>query len=372
MDFNQQPFIVIWETTQACDLVCAHCRAEAQPAPLPGELNHPEGLGLIDQVAQMQASILVLSGGDPLKRKGLPELIAHGKSRGLRICTIPAATDLLTWQAVAQLKEAGLDQMALSLDATTAERHDHFRGSRGAFQKTMEAVQWAHEVKLPLQINTVISQYNVHEINRLVQLVERLGIVFWEVFFLVPTGRGAELEPLSAQQCEEVFAALYRAAQNNPFIVKATEGPHFRRYYIQQKLRAAQINPQTLKFSPAELPHELRRLTGPHGTIGRAPQGVNAGKGHLFISHDGEIYPSGFLPLSAGNIRRAGLKQTYQSSGTFQMLRDADRLKGRCGICEYRWICGGSRARAFALSGDPLAEDPCCAYVPSPQEVVQQ
>ena len=364
MDLHRAPFIVIWETTQACDLACVHCRAKAQSLPLPGELSHEEGLALLDEIADMGAKVCVLSGGDPLKRTDLPDLIRHGKARGLRMATIPAATPLLTREIVKALKDAGLDQMALSLDASAPEAHDRFRGVEGAFQKTVEAVQWAHEAELPLQINTVMSQHNFDEVDQLIKLVQRLGVVFWEVFFLVPVGRGADIPGLSAEQYEQVFAKLYHVARNAPFIVKVTEALHFRRYYYEQRLRELGIDPQQLAWDGIELPEALRQIEGPRGSIGQAPQAVNAGKGFVFVAYNGEVYPSGFLPLSTGNVRTAPLRTIYQASPIFQALRDPNRLKGRCGACEYRFICGGSRSRAFALTGDCLAEEPCCTYQP--------
>jgi len=364
MDFHQAPFIVIWETTQACDLACVHCRAKAQPLPLPGELSHEEGLALLDEIADMGAKVCVLSGGDPLKRADLLDLIRRGKSRGLRMATIPAATPLLTRDVVQALNDAGLNQMALSLDASTPEAHDRFRGVEGAFQKTMEAVQWARDAQLPLQINSVMTQHNFDDVDQLIELVRQLGVVFWEVFFLVPVGRGAEIPGLSAEQYEQVFAKLYQVARSARFIVKVTEALHFRRYYYEQRLRALGIDPQQLAWDGVELPPELRQLEGPHGSIGQAPQAVNAGKGFVFVAYNGEVYPSGFLPVSAGNIRNTPLRVIYQTSALFQALRDASRLKGRCGTCEYRAICGGSRSRAYAVTGDYLAEEPCCAYQP--------
>ena len=364
MDFQQAPFIVIWETTQACDLACVHCRARAQPLPLPGELNHEEGVALIDEVAAMGTKVCVLSGGDPLKRADLLECVRHGKARGLRMATIPAATSLLTRKVVQALKDAGLDQMALSLDASTPEAHDRFRGVEGAFQKTMEVVQWAHDAQLPLQINSVMSQHNFNDVDQLIEVVRRLGVVFWEVFFLVPVGRGTQIPGLSAEQYEQVFAKLYQVARSAAFIVKVTEALHFRRYYYEQRLRELEIDPQQLAWNGVELPLELRQVEGPRGSIGQAPQAVNSGKGFVFVAYNGEVYPSGFLPRSAGNIRTASLRTIYRASPLFQALRDPDRLKGRCGVCEYRAICGGSRSRAYAVTGDPLAEEPCCAYLP--------
>ena len=362
MDVAQTPFIAIWETTQACDLACVHCRAEAQPLPLPGGLSHEEGLALLDEIAGMGTKVCVLSGGDPLKRGDLLDLIRHGKSKGLRMATIPAATSLLTQDVVQGLKEAGLDQMALSLDASTPEAHDRFRGVEGAFQRTMDAIRWAHEAELPVQINSVMSQHNFDDVNQLIELVRRLGVVFWEVFFLVPVGRGADIPGLSAEQYERVFAELYQVARRAPFIVKITEAPHFRRYYYERRLRELGIDSRQLAWDGVELPPELRQLGGPRGSIGQAPQAVNAGKGFVFVAYNGEVYPSGFLPLSAGNIRKTPLRVTYQTSPLLQALRDPNRLKGRCGVCKYRAICGGSRSRAYAVTGDYLAEEPCCAY----------
>jgi len=365
MDFNRAPFIAIWETTQACDLACVHCRAEAQPLPLLGELRREEGLGLIDEIAELGTKVCVLSGGDPLKRPDVLALIRHGKARGLRMATIPAATPLLTREVVGALKTAGLDQMALSLDASTAEAHDQFRGVPGAFEKTMEAIAWAHEAELPVQINSVMHRGNVEDINRLVELVQRLGIVFWEVFFLVPVGRGARIEGLSADDYEAAFGTLYELMRRARFVIKVTEAPHFRRYFYERKLREVGIDPHRVAWDGAELPAELRRAGGPRGTVGHAPQAVNAGKGFVFIAYNGEVFPSGFLPVSAGNVKRTRLQTIYQDSSLFRTLRDPDGLKGRCGMCEYRHLCGGSRSRAYAVTGDYLAEEPCCAYVPA-------
>ncbi|HAM39822.1 MAG TPA: radical SAM/SPASM domain-containing protein [Candidatus Omnitrophica bacterium] len=349
MDFSQTPFIVIWETTQACDLACVHCRAEAQPAALPGELTTSEGTALLDQIADLGAAICVLSGGDPLKRQDLLTLIRHGKQRGLRMGTIPAATPRLTEDVVRDLTAAGLDQMALSLDFSTAEAHDRFRGVAGAFAKVMEAAGWAHRASLPLQLNTVLSAMNLNDLEGLIALVQRLGIVFWEVFFLVPVGRGSAVPALTASQHEEVFAKLYELSRRAPFIVKVTEGMHYRRYVLQRQCAEGMAPPSK----------------NGHGPIGISPQVVNAGKGHVFISSVGEVCPSGFLPLSVGNIRRSPLAQLYREAPLMRQLRDPALLKGRCGCCEFRMICGGSRARAYALTGDYLAEDPSCAYVPT-------
>jgi radical SAM protein len=332
--------------------------------PLAGELTHEEGLALLDDMADMGTKVCVLSGGDPLKRADLFDLIRHGKQKGLRMATIPAATPMLTRSVVESLKEAGLDQMALSLDASTEEGHDRFRGVPGGFQKTMEAIHWAHEVHMPLQINTVVSRHNREEMDRMIELVWRLGVVFWEIFFLVPVGRGATIPGLSAEEYEQVFAQLHRVASQAPFIVKVSEAPHFRRYCYEQKMRQWDQDPLKKAQAKWNLRAALRRTEGPRGSIGHAPEWVNAGKGFAFVAYNGEVYPSGFLPLSAGNVRFTPFSIIYRTSPLFQALRDPDRLKGRCGICRYRSICGGSRSRAYAVSGDPFSEDPCCAYQP--------
>lgn len=357
MDFSEAPFIVIWETTQACDLACVHCRAKAQPLPLPGELKSEEGLALLDEIAQMGTRVCVLSGGDPLKRADLLDLIRHGKSKGLRMATIPAATPLLTRQVVQALKEAGLDQMALSLDASTPQAHDRFRGVAGAFHKTMEAVRWAHEARLFLQINTVMTQHNFREVDQLIGLVQQLGIVFWEVFFLVPTGRGAWVEGLTAEQYELAFAKLYALEQTVSFVIKVTEAFHYHRYRLQhlrQEDREAAAHPMAGRWQGG----------GPAGSIGRSREPINAGKGHCFVSSTGQVYPSGFLPVPVGNVRDQRLGEIYRTAPVLRELRDPQLLKGRCGACEFKSVCGGSRARAYAMTGDYLAEDPCCAYVP--------
>jgi len=303
---------------------------------------------------------MILSGGDPLKRRDLTHLVEHGSKLGLRMATIPAATPLLTEEVVDRLKRAGLSQMALSLDFPTAEQHDAFRGVPGAFAKTMQAIDWAHARDLPLQINTTLSGRSLPYLEAMVDLVKRLDVVFWEVFFLVPMGRGVDLGGLTAEQCESIFEVLYRTQKEVDFLVKITEAPHYRRYAAQQEARhgAAPAHPGR------RLPKLLMRTEGPGHSIGLAPQGVNAGNGFVFVSHTGDIMPSGFLPIPAGNIRAATLASVYRDSDLFRALRRPAHFKGVCGVCEYNGICGGSRARAYALTGDYLESDAWCSYTP--------
>lgn len=362
VDFAQAPFLVIWETTQACALACRHCRASARPGRDPRELTTDEGFRVIRQTAEMGTSILVFSGGDPVNRPDLFDLIRNGKEHGLRTATIPAATDRLERSLVQGLKQAGLDQMALSLDFPRAELHDAFRGVPGAFAKTLEAVGWAHEAGLPLQINTTVCGDSAPYLAEMADFVEGLGVVFWEVFFLVPVGRGSVLRGLKPEMCEPLFNLIYRTQKKASFIVKVTEAPHYRRHVAQRERRHS--GDRGRPASAVTMPAVLTRSEGPGHTVGLAPRGVNAGNGFLFVSHQGEIYPSGFLPISAGNVRERTLAEVYRGSELFRSLRDPDLLKGRCRRCEFRLICGGSRSRAFGLTGDFLETDPWCAYQP--------
>ncbi len=353
VDFNEQPFLAIWEVTQACDLACVHCRAAAQPLRHPMELTTEEGKDLIDQIAAMKVPVFVLTGGDPIKRPDLFELIAHARKVGVRVSLTPSATPLLTRNIVFRLKDAGLARLAVSLDGASAKTHDAFRGMAGSFARTLDAIRWANEVGLPVQINTTFSRRNIAEMDDIADLVESLRITLWSVFFLVPTGRGKLDDLLSADEFEQVFARIYRLSKTANFDIKTTEAQHYRRYMLQQ--RVAERKAGILAGPPPEKMAD---------SIGRAPRGLNDGKGFVFISHTGEVFPSGFMPLTAGNIRRQPLASIYRDSPLFRSLRDTAQLEGKCGACEFKEICGGSRARAYALTGDPMAEESCCSYIP--------
>ena len=373
VDFNQAPFLVIWETTQSCALVCRHCRASAQPGRDPQELTTEEGLRVVRGTAAMGTPILIFTGGDPVNRPDLCELIRAGKEAGLRTATIPAATDCLTRDLLARLKDAGIDQVAFSLDFPDAERHDAFRGVPGAYAKTMAAIEWAHALGIPLQINTTVCGETAPALEAMAGFVQGAGIVFWEVFFLVPMGRGTLLKGLTPAQCEDLFGVIWRVQRKGDFIVKVTEAPHYRRYVAQVEAASGAPSPPAGKHpvtghppsgGSVSLPSILTRSEGPGHTVGLAPRGVNAGNGFCFVSHRGGIFPSGFLPVPGGNVRGSALADIYRDSDLFRTLRSPDRLKGRCGRCEYRRICGGSRSRAYALTGDFLQTDPWCGYQP--------
>lgn len=353
INFAERPFIAIWEVTQACDLACVHCRASAQPDRNPFELSTEEGKELINQISALQVPVFVLTGGDPIKRPDLFELIDYARKVGVRVSLTPSATPLLTRDIVIRLKESGLARLAVSMDGANAETHDAFRGMSGSFARTLDAIRWANEVGLPVQINTTFSRRNIGEIDEIVQLIESLQITLWSVFFLVPTGRGKLDDLLNAEEFEQVFDKLYRLSKNASFDLKTTEAQHYRRYMLQQRVLERKAGVATAAAPSLAV-----------DSIGRAPRGLNDGKGFVFISHTGEVFPSGFLPKSGGSIRQQTLGTIYRESPVFLSLRDTAMLEGKCGACEFKEICGGSRSRAFAHTGDPLAEEPCCSYVP--------
>jgi len=352
IDFNERPYIAIWELTQACDLACVHCRASAQPERHPLELTTEEGKSLIDQIAMMQIPVFVLTGGDPIRRPDLFELIRHARKAGVRVSLTPSATPLLTRDVVIRLKDAGIARLAISIDGATAATHDAFRGMSGSFARSLDAIRWANEIGLPVQINTTFSRRNLDEIDAIVALMETLRIALWSVFFLVPTGRGKLSDLLSADEFEEVFARIYQLSKNSSFDIKTTEAQHYRRFVLQQRASERKAGDSRVESEKVA------------DSIGRAPRGLNDGKGFVFISHTGEVFPSGFLPLSAGNIRHQPLSTIYRESPVFLNLRDTSKLEGKCGACEFKEICGGSRARAYALTGNPYGEEPCCVYIP--------
>ena len=357
-DFNDKPYIAIWETTQACDLACVHCRACAQPARSPWELSTEEAKKLIDQIAQMEVPVFVLTGGDPLKRPDIYQLVEYAHSKGVHTSMTPSATPLLTREAIARFKEHRLARLAVSLDASSAERHDAFRRVPGSYDCTLNAIRWARELGLPVQINTTITRRNVDDFDDMLELLQTLDIALWSVFFLVPTGRGQSADLVTAEEFETVFEMLYQASSRVKFDIKTTEAQHYRRFLLQKRAEerkggAARTSVPAAQAFPAAL----------GGGIARAPRGLNDGKGFIFISHTGEVFPSGFLPVSAGNIRRERLSDLYHGP-LFRTLRDTSQLKGKCGACEFKDICGGSRARAYALTGDFMAEEPCCVYQP--------
>ncbi len=354
-DFDQAPFTIAWELTRACAFACRHCRAEAQPARDPRELTTEESFRLIDQIKEFGDPILVITGGDPMMRPDLHDILAYAVERGLRTSLTPTTTRLVTPEALVRVKEAGVRRVALSIDGPNAEAHDAFRGFRGSFEIAMRIARDIAGAGLSLQINTTVSRYNHDLLEEMVDLVAEVGAVQWSLFFLVPTGRGQRADMISPTEHERAFNWLYDLSHKAPFDVKSTAAPAYRRVVMQRTAPTTAGAATTLAGAGYRYQDGLQRPA----------KGVNDGKGFCFISHVGEVCPSGFLPLPAGNIRERSVVEIYRDSTVFRELRDAGALKGKCGRCEFRDVCGGSRARAYALTGDYLAPDTSCVYEPA-------
>ncbi len=359
-DYNENPFIVIWELTRACELKCLHCRAEAQYHRHPLELTFEEGKKLIDDIYEMNNPMLVFTGGDPLMRPDVFDIAEYAVKKGVRVSMTPSATPNVTKEAMEKAKNVGLARWAFSIDGHCAEVHDHFRGTSGSFDLTMNAISYLHELEMPLQINTVISRYNVDYLDEMAEMVEKLGCVLWSVFFLVPTGRGKESDMISPAQHEKVLRWLYKLSKRVPYDIKTTAAQHYRRVVIQGKMRENKDHDDAIRYEDALMSGKTGQIDG----LGRAPKGVNDGNGFVFISHTGDVLPSGLLPIKAGNVRETPLATIYRESEVFQNLRNPDKYKGKCGVCEFRHVCGGSRSRAYNITGDYMESEPYCVYIP--------
>ena len=348
---HERPLRVYWEVTRACDLACRHCRAEAVPDADPSELTTAEGLQLLTRLAAFGVPMphLVLTGGDPLKRADLFDLIREARRLGLGVSVAPSATPLLTPDALRRLKTAGIDAISLSLDGSNAARHDDIRRIPGTYERTLESAAVAREIGLPFQVNTLVCAETVDDLPAIYDHVVSLGAARWSLFFLVTVGRGQMLQPITAEHAERLLiwaASLAAPPGSGKPIVTTTEAPQLRRVTLQARKAAGE------GARPASHPG------------GGHTAGIRDGNGVFFISHVGDVCPSGFLEVPAGNVRRQDVIEIYQRAPLFLQLRDVDSFSGRCGRCEYRWPCGGSRARAFCATGDPLGEDPLCVYEP--------
>ncbi len=353
-NFDLAPFTIAWEVTRACAYACVHCRADAQHTRDPRELSTDEAKALIERLAAFGNSpILIFTGGDPMMRPDLFELIAYANECGLRCSLTPTATALPTVERLNKAREAGIRRLALSLDAPRSEVHDDFRKVPGSWQRTMDILHRAHDVGLSVQVNTTVSKHNVEILHEMVPFIQEVGAVQWSVFFLVPTGRAMAAQMISAEQHEKVFNWLYELSQNAPFDIKSTAAPMYRRVAIERKRAESAGKPVTFQGAGFQYADGLNRPT----------KGVNDGNGFLFISHIGEIQPSGFLPLTAGNVRSDNIVEIYRRSRLFTDLRDYSRLKGVCGACQYRDVCGGQRGRAYGITGDYMESDPACILV---------
>jgi AdoMet-dependent heme synthase len=355
-DVNKTPVIAIWETTQACDVPCLDYGNLVQPEADPLELSTLEAQQVIDEVAELCPPIFILTGADPLKREDIYELVHYASIKHLHPFLTLSATPLLMPDALAELKHAGLSRLVLSLEAATPELHDLVCGVHGSFARTMEAIQWADHWKLPYQITTHLCERNLHDLENLAALLKTFRIKQWSVAFPVPSTPAELEETPSAGQFEGAFARLYTLAQKVPFKIKTSEAPHYRRYVLQQQVRERAGSGADGKPFQDGIP-------------GIMP--VNEDRGMLFVSHTGEVYPCAGLHVSAGNVRVLNLGEMYRSSQVFTLLRDQTNLTGKCGECAFKGVCGGSRARAYAMHGDMFTEDPSCIYRPTAQAAVR-
>ncbi len=359
VDFERRPILVFWETTRACLLACRHCRAAAIREPLPGELTTAEGLRFIDSLAEFgrPLPVLVLTGGDVLLRPDLLELVTHARRLGLPVAISPAVTDQLQPQLLRELRAAGVAVASISLDGASAGTHDELRGVAGHLEATLDAIRLLRAERFTVQVNTVVRPENVEELPDVAALVAASGARVWEVFFLVRTGRGRDLAELAPEQNEDVCHFLVDASRYG-FVVRTVEAPFFRRVLAWRASgRDCETGPLYERLSA-----RLRDLLGePQERLRAQSKATRDGKGIVFVSHDGDVYPAGFLPLALGNVREQRLPALYRENPLLRQIRAA-AFHGRCGTCPYADLCGGSRARAFASSGDPLGEDPACAY----------
>ena len=357
-DLDQDPFIAFWELTRACALRCEHCRAQAQPGRHPFELGTDECRRVVDDLAGFgQPPIVVLSGGDPFMRRDLFEIIEYARGRNITVAVAPSATALVTRERLERLSALGVSSISLSLDGASAETHDAFRGFRGAYERTLNIMRMARDTGLSFQVNTTVARTTRNDLSAMAGVVASGGASVWDFFFLVPTGRARPEDMLSPSGHEDLFNWLLDNAAQWPFRVKTTLAQHYRRAFILRRLQAGAL----------DLVPEAARSAVIAAWPGPA---TNDGRGVLFISHTGEIYPSGFLPVRAGNVRSDSLVHVYRDAPLFRQLRDTSALKGKCGRCIFNRVCGGSRARAYAVTGDPLASEPCCSYSPETRNEV--
>ncbi len=347
-DLARNPMIVYWEMTQACGLACRHCRAEAMLQKHPRELNYTESCALLQQIRAFGDPLphLILTGGDPLRRPDLYELIDEAVSLGIEVSITPAATQNLTREVIETLRAHRIQSLGLSLDGSNARSHEAVRGVPGCFDWTMNAARYAAELDMPIQVNTLVAAETADDLPAIFDLLLTQRVMRWSLFFLIGVGRGRMLEPVSPERGEDIMRWSLNLARAAPFAMKTTEAPSYRRIALEE-MRAHNMPPEAIRSSSV-----YRGF------------GIRDGNGIVFVSNTGDICPAGFLPLALGNVRDNPLPEMYRDEPTFRALHDANTFKGKCGECEYRVICGGSRARAFAATGDPLESDPFCPFQP--------
>lgn len=341
------PRVIAWESTRACNLACRHCRASAQREPAQDQLTTGEVMELIDQVAAFSSPIFIISGGEPLMREDIFDIASYATQQGLRTAISPNGT-LITPEAVQAMVETGIRRVSVSIDGSSPARHDAIRGVHGAFDGAVRGIERLCHGGPPFQINTTVMRQNVDDLDALHELVISLGATAWHIFMLVPTGRGRIDDELTPQGYEKILNRIYDAALDSPIPLRVTCGPQFMRLMLTRK--------QEAETSP--------NIVGRERGLDRMSRGCLAGVGYCFISHRGDVYPCGYLPTLAGNVRDVPFEAIYQESSVFQRLRDLSQLEGKCGECAFVHRCGGCRARAFALTGNYMAEEPYCTHEP--------
>ena len=339
--------LVAWETTRRCNLRCKHCRAGAEDHHYPNELDTNASFKLLEQIAEVGKPIIILTGGEPLLRDDIFDIAAYGTRLGLRMVMAPNGT-LITPESAKQMKESGIKRISISLDGSTPESHDRFRGLENAFQDSIRGIEIAKDAGLEFQINTTITKTNLEEIPKILTLAEDLGAVAHHIFLLVPTGRGKYIvdSAINAKEYEETLNWFYDQKDKTPLQLKATCAPHYYRILRQR----AKADGKKVTFET----HGLDAVT----------RGCLAGTGFCFISHVGQVQTCGFLDVACGDITKQTFKEVWENSTVFNELRDFNRLENKCGICEFKRVCGGCRARAYEATGSYLEEEPLCSYQP--------
>jgi len=348
-DFSMTPMNVYWEMTQSCALACRHCRAEAISTPHPNELTTEQGVAFLRQIPGFGQPLpqLILTGGDPLARADLYPLIDEARRLGIAVSITPAATPALTREVLVKLQQHGVEGLGLSLDGSSAERHDSIRGVPGTFDLTMKALRWAQEIGMPVQVNTLVAAETADDLPAIYEVLKPFGLARWSLFFLISVGRGKVLQPLSPEDAEDLMGWIADTSRTAAFTVSTTEAPSFRRVALE-------------KMREEGMTGEQIRKTGATRSYG-----IRDGHGIMFVSNTGDVCPAGFLPLPVGNVKEANLVEMYREAPLFRQLHDPAQFEDRCGVCDYRTLCGGSRSRAFSATGNPLASDPLCLFDPS-------
>lgn len=344
------PRVIAWEVTRSCNLACVHCRASAVHGPYEGELSTSEAFTLVDQIASFANPILILTGGDPLMRADIFDIAEYAIGKGLRTVMSPNGT-LVTPEVAQRMHDVGIARVSVSIDFPNAAEHDEFRGVPGAFDGAVRGIRNCLAAGVEVQINSTITKLNVHYLPALLQLADDLGAVSFHPFMLVPTGRGKELEEqeLPPDEYERALEWMYDAQQESELFMKPTDVPHYWRVMRQR----AKAQGRKLEVHPHS-----------HGGMNTLSRGCLAGIGFCFISHIGEVQGCGYFDKVAGDVRKQTFPEVWRDSPLFNELRDFDGLKGKCGACEFKKVCGGCRARAYEATGDYMAEEPYCAYVP--------